>query len=167
MIPTARILHSTSLRLRIRVPGRKGDAPYFKALCDRMTPHLPDAEVSARPEIGTFVVRGRGIDPEAVAEFGRTSGLFDLHSEPGDPVMEPARPIAQIVRGIDRELAAFTGGAMNAPGLLFSGLVIWGIIELARGRFKSPPWYTAFWYAFGLFTKSLLDEKNADPGSLL
>ena len=28
--------------------------------------------------------------------------------------------------------------------------------EMAREANRTPPWYTAFWYAFGLFTKSLL-----------
>jgi hypothetical protein len=38
------------------------------------------------------------------------------------------------------------------------GLLGTGIYQIVRGNFGAPPWYTAFWYAFGVFTKSLIDK---------
>jgi hypothetical protein len=35
------------------------------------------------------------------------------------------------------------------------------VVEIMRGNFRMPPWYTAFWYAFGLFTKSMLDRTDS------
>jgi hypothetical protein len=47
---------------------------------------------------------------------------------------------------------------------LFAALVIFGISELIRGHWKTPPWYTAFWYAFGGYSKVLLDQAAAQRG---
>jgi len=33
-----------------------------------------------------------------------------------------------------------------------------GLYQILRGNFRAPPWYTAFWYALGIFTKSLSDK---------
>lgn len=47
----------------------------------------------------------------------------------------------------------------DLPGMAFLTLLGVGIYQLVRGNFAAPPWYTAFWYAMGIFTKSIMEKK--------
>jgi hypothetical protein len=51
---------------------------------------------------------------------------------------------------------------LDLPGMIFLSLLAVGLWELAIGNFKRPPWYTAFWYAFGLFSKAIFDELKSE-----
>jgi hypothetical protein len=48
---------------------------------------------------------------------------------------------------------------VDLPGMVFLSALLIGLYELARGNFRPPPWYTAFWYAFGVYSKSLMDRR--------
>jgi len=34
-----------------------------------------------------------------------------------------------------------------------------------RGNFGIPPWYTAFWYSFGVYTKQIAGGLREDPAA--
>ena len=55
-------------------------------------------------------------------------------------------------------------GKIDLPSGIFFALLGTGIYQLARGRFIIPPWYTAFWYAFGLVSMYVI-EKAAKGGA--
>ena len=40
---------------------------------------------------------------------------------------------------------------MDLAGILLLFLLIAGMTEILRGKIQMPPWYTAFWYAFGIY----------------
>ena len=44
----------------------------------------------------------------------------------------------------------------------FGVLLALGIYQISRGNFMAPAWYTAFWYAFGVLTKTLIDRDRAE-----
>jgi hypothetical protein len=64
-------------------------------------------------------------------------------------------PVSQLNQNIKR----FSGGALSGETMIFLLLLGFGAYELLRGGFRRPPWYTAFWYAFGLYTKSIVDRQ--------
>jgi hypothetical protein len=54
---------------------------------------------------------------------------------------------------------------LNLPGLIFLTLMGVGVFQLATGRRVIPPWYTAFWYAFGVFSRLLVKNNNKEKVS--
>lgn len=162
MVPFAQVSHRTVGRMRIRIPSRKGDAEYFSHLQDNLTKRFGFRTLTVNHWTGSVLIVNPSIDPNAVADHAAENGLFDLH------LLQPPQkglahdlfsPVAELNGGVRR----FTGGELDLGGLVFIGLLIYGMVEIARGNLSRPPWYTALWYAFGLFTKSIVDrsEKSA------
>jgi hypothetical protein len=58
-----------------------------------------------------------------------------------------------------------TGGELDIPSVFFAALLISGIYQIARGNMAAPAWYTAFWYAFGIFSRDML-HKVDEPRSI-
>ncbi|MCU0560855.1 MAG: hypothetical protein MUD16_11785 [Desulfobacterales bacterium] len=153
--PEAFIAHHSPHRLRIRIPSRRGDAAFFASVqkvCAR-SGERPEAN----PETASLLFVGETAAIDAVAEFGRAQALFDLrtHASPHRPLMHAAvKPVA----GLDRSLRLATGGRIDLPSGIFLMLMGFGIYEILRGRFSTPPWYTAFWYAFGLVSMYVIEK---------
>jgi hypothetical protein len=66
--------------------------------------------------------------------------------------------LVQPVAGLDRSLRAVTGGKVDIPSAVFLALLCSGLYQLMRGRISAPPWYTAFWYAFGLVSMYVIEK---------
>jgi hypothetical protein len=100
---------------------------------------------------------GENLDAGEIVEYARAHGLFQLTTaeSPDLPVMHG---IVQPVASIDRSLRSITGGKIDLPSGIFLALLGTGIYQLARGRFILPPWYTAFWYAFGLVSMYVIEK---------
>jgi len=67
MLTEAFISHSTSERLRVKVPGKKGDASYFSALASRFSGLPGVRHVEANPITGSVLLLiepGQGIELE-------------------------------------------------------------------------------------------------------
>ena len=116
-------------------------------------------DLAVNPRTASVLIKGSPIDPDHIMEVGNKNALFQLEASP--PKVEPlfnkvATPFRDLGRSIDR----FSGGELDLAGMAFLGLIAWGIIQLARGNLATPPWYVAFWYALGIFTKSLMDKPS-------
>jgi hypothetical protein len=103
---------------------------------------------------------GPDLDTDTIAAYARAQSLFDLRTP--EPHHRPIlHRIVQPVEAIDRSLSTVTGGAIDLPSGIFFALLAAGVYELARGRFSAPPWYTAFWYAFGLASMYVIEKTIA------
>jgi hypothetical protein len=69
-------------------------------------------------------------------------------------------------KAVDRKLLDLTGGTLDLPSGLFLALVITGVYQILRGQFRTPPWYTAFWYAFGLLTMFVVKKSISDGSTV-
>lgn len=156
MLPQAQIVHRTAQRLRIRIPGRRGERDFFARLEGSLKRDLELQEVRTNSLTGTVLLIGERIDVERLAELARGEGLFVLQgSAPPAPLSKKlVRPMANL----DESIRTISGGELDLPSLFFLGLLGMGIYQIARGNVGAPPWYTAFWYAFGVFTKYLIDK---------
>ncbi len=157
MADKAIICHQTTGRLRIKIPGRREDIRYFSNLRSEFRDEDYN-RVAANPFTGSLVLEADRIDVDGIATFASSQGLFELDRK--KPEREPlfkkvVNPVSALNAGIDR----ISGGDFNLPGVIFMVLLGFGATELIRGNFRTPPWYTAFWYAFGVFSKSLIDKK--------
>ncbi len=159
-VPEAFIAHRSPQRLRIRVPGRRGDAAFFSLVQDAFARN--GARPQANPETASLLFVGEAAAVTQVADLGRREGLFELrgHAPFRPPLMHAA---IQPVAGLNRSLQRATGGRIDLPSGIFLMLLGFGIYEILRGRLSSPPWYTAFWYAFGLVSMYVIEKGVRTP----
>jgi hypothetical protein len=164
VLPEAFVSHHSSGRLRIRIPSRRGEEDFFSSLEAACARWHARARTRTNPLTGSVLICADAIDREELADFGRAQGLFDLQTQSGSrrPVMhDMVKPVA----GLDRSLTLLTGGRVDLASGVFLTLLGFGIYEIARGRWTSPPWYTAFWYAFGLVSMFVIEKSvRAIPG---
>jgi len=156
-LPVAHIGHRTAERLRIRIPSRKGDAAYFSEVGKSLSEHGAVSSLEVSPRTASVLIKGFQPDLESIISVGEEHALFKLEdSAPKAKLL--SRKIAAPFRDLGRSIDRFSGGEIDLAGAVFLGLIGWGITQLARGNFVAPPWYTAFWYALGVYTKSLVDK---------
>ncbi len=160
MIPKATLCHRTGKRLRLKISEFRGDHDYFRSVED----HFRNAgfeKVLTNPLTGSVIVENDPISVEKIAGIAKKQGLFILersHKETEPLVKKVTVPLSEI----NSDLKKFSGGSLDLPVAIFLLLLSFGIIELLRGNFKMPPWYTAFWYAFGVFSKSIFDSRQKE-----
>jgi hypothetical protein len=109
--------------------------------------------VSANPVTGSLLVEGEAIDVGRVRRLGAERQLFDLEESAAAPLPLSCKIVAPL-GDLDNALRGATGGEVDMAGAVFVALLASGIYEISRGNFALPAWYTAFWYAFGVFSKS-------------
>jgi hypothetical protein len=162
-LPEASISHQSVDRLRIKVASRKGDAGYFANVLKSLSGLRKFKHLVANSLTGSVLFIGENLDAGEIAEHASEHKLFHLITAdpPSLPVMHS---IVQPVASIDRSLRTISGGKIDLPSGIFFALLGTGIYQLARGRFGAPPWYTAFWYAFGLVSMYVI-EKAAKGGA--
>jgi hypothetical protein len=163
--PSASICHQSAARLRIKVASRRGDAAYFSKAIEVLARLRKFDRLVANPLTGSLLIAGESVDAGEIAGHALKHGLFRLEADRVEkrPIMRGmVRPVAQV----DQALRGFTGGKIDLPSGIFLALLATGIYQIARGRFVVPPWYTAFWYAFGLITMFVVEKsvrENSPP----
>lgn len=162
-LPRAVICHRAVDRLRLRIASRRGDAAYFSEVIKGLSGMRKFAHLSANPLTGSVLLTGELLDVAGVEAYAREHGLFGVGAAeaPSRPLM---RDLALSVASVDRSLRTLTGEKVDLPSAIFLALLGTGIYELVRGRFSAPPWYTAFWYAFGLASMYVIEKAaKGDP----
>jgi len=156
-LPAARIGHQTAERLRIKIPSRKGEEAYFSEVKAVLQKKVSMAGIEVNPATGSVLLKGLQVDAAAIASVGEETSLFALETRPSGN--EPlSKKIATPFRDLSRSVDRFSGGELDLPGMAFLSLIGVGVYQLARGNIVAPPWYSAFWYALGLFTKHIVDK---------
>ena len=159
MVPEAYVGHQTSKRLRIKVPSQRGDSAYFELLRDKLSRYEALEGVEVNAVTGSALLEHAGLEVAALAEFANRHGLFMLM-----PKSVGTKPlslhVAEPLRRMSCELDRLTGGQVDLPGLVLLMLLSTGVYQILRGNFGAPPWYTAFWYALGVFSKSAIDRNK-------
>lgn len=162
-LPWAHVSHRSAKRLRIRIPSEKGNSAYFESLRKTLSGYKGVESAEVNGLTGSLLLVGDRIDLESLAGFGEAHHLFTIQdasdNPPGNPGHLPGRAVRPI-QGMQRAMDQMTGGNLNLTGLIFFVLLGSGAYQILRGNFGAPPWYTAFWYAFGVFTKQLADKAN-------
>ena len=161
-LPQARIAHRMTDRVRFRIPDRKGDTDYFADAARRLADRFQPRRLEANPGTGSLLVVDEELDIDAVISFARTEKLFQLEAVHPAPL---ARSATEPLRGLSAMLKESTLGHLDLPTLAFFGLIGVGTVQLLRNGLRSPPWYTAFWYAMGIYLKSLADKQSEPDAS--
>jgi hypothetical protein len=119
--------------------------------------------LEVNPATGSVLFLGKGVDLNKIAAAAQKEGLFTLQVLEQRPVPLSKR-IAAPLGSLSSQVRGMTGGQLDLPGLAFLALLGFGLFQIVRGDLRSPPWYTAFWYAFGFFSKSLVDMSAEGDG---
>ncbi|MGC8659764.1 MAG: HMA2 domain-containing protein [Desulfomonilaceae bacterium] len=164
MIPEAHIVHKVQNRLRIKVPSMRGDKAFFVSIQEKFSKPSAGQTIVVNPDTASVLFLGH-FTAKHVAEMAQKAKLFKLKTTTRRPETLLGG-VKDMFRTVDKRLLKVTGGEMDIPSLVFLGLISHGIYQFARGNFTGPPWYTAFWYALGLFSKTSLmtelEEIEAD-----
>ena len=149
-LPGAYICHHSAQRLRIKITSRKGNAGYFEKLQSTLAGLRSFSEFEVNALTGSVLIVDEHINVDEIADFGRTRQLFDLGNQNNSHSPMTTQLVSQL-EGLNLNLRRLTTGEMDLAGILLLFLLISGLTELLRGRIQMPPWYTAFWYAFGIY----------------
>src|SRR5215467_4271458 len=76
MIPVAYIEHQLPGRVRLRVPSRRGDVPFFERVVQELSKHQAIREISASPLTGSITLQFVG-PPHPIAAAAADQGLFE------------------------------------------------------------------------------------------
>lgn len=161
MLPEAIIRSHLSGRIRFQVRSQKGNLEYFQKLEKGLGVALPDHRTTASALTGSVVIQNASIDLDEIAAIADRQRLFSLRRET-EPAPSMATRVGLPIRNVNHQIRKVSGGRLDLSGVVFLGLLAFGMWELAIGNFRRPPWYTAFWYAFGLFSKTIVDELRQD-----
>jgi|SRR5271157_3179165 len=156
MIPDAHVSHGMARRLRIKIPSKRGDVSYFSTLQERLSGCPGVGEIRVNPQTGSALISYE-CEKKTLAEFAREKDLFLLRRS------TPRRKtlfgnVADTFQAYNQDIKKLTGGEVDIPSLVFVSLLISGIWQIARGNLAMPAWYTAFYYALGVFTRAQVDE---------
>lgn len=149
-IPQAYICHKAPRRLRIRINSRKGNAEYFENLQAALIRYRTFDRLEINTLTGSVLIEDEHLNVDDIAEQAKSRGLFELT----DPHHSRSPMTIQLVSHLDNlnsTIRRMTAGQMDLAGVLLLALLISGLSQLFRGNLRMPPWYTAFWYAFGIY----------------
>ncbi|MBF0565424.1 MAG: hypothetical protein HQK89_09285 [Nitrospirae bacterium] len=151
---TAFITHNINGRLRLRVPSKKGDAHFFESVRSRLATLEGVASVEINPQTTSVLVM-HSTSTTGIVEH--LKGLLRLNDplQAGKANANVSELISELVKKANDGTKEITGKGLDIPRVAFLSLLSFGLYQLNRGNFVVPPWYTAFWYAHGIFTKYL------------
>ena len=96
--PAASICHAVPGRIRVRVPGMRGNQAWFDALCADLVRRPSFSVVPAKARTGTILLGGRDLEPAGVASRARTAGWFELLTDEVESATKATgRPLAAIM----------------------------------------------------------------------
>jgi hypothetical protein len=158
MVPDARVVHATIRRLRVRIPSKKGDGSYFSLIKESLADCPGIETVEVNPLTGSALLI-HDTDAATIADYAARNDLFRF-----TPWKGSSRTLFQSVEEglgkLNKRLKRVSGGEFDIPSLFFVILLISGMFQIARGNLGAPAWYTAFWYAFGIFSRDAM--RNLD-----
>lgn len=157
MLPQSYITHRTRKRVRIKIPRKRGDAIYFQTLKDKLERfHLVET-VQANSLTGSLLIITHHAEIDDIISFAESEKLFTSTRRHAKS-LSLSRQLVDPLTTFSDSMKRFSDGYVDLPGLIFLLLIGGGIYQVLKGNLVIPPWYTFFWYGFGVFTKTVMDH---------
>ncbi len=156
----ADVVHQTTTRVRVKLRDKVRDPAFYERLKESVT-GIPGAEsVEVNPITGSILFKGRDLNAHHIAAALVEKSSLRFEAAPAlHPVQRAVRPFV----ALSHKLREMTGGEVGLTEAGFLALLTIGVVQVLRGNITAPPWYTAFWYAFGVFSKALVEKYAAEP----
>ncbi|TKD39160.1 MAG: hypothetical protein E5W98_22875 [Mesorhizobium sp.] len=140
MLPKARVEHTMSGRLRVRVSDFRGDVSYFRSAIDKLSNYPEIAGLRANPMTGSFIIEHK-TDLPSIRKIAADCEVFDLQETSSPPPRQgPPPPRGNMA---DDRTLALEGDIATVIGLL--GLAAY---QATRGHALGTATEN-FWNAFG------------------
>ena len=152
----AHVAHATKDRLRLRLPELKNNIASMGGLKTALMGIDGVNKVEINPlTAGVLIIHSNAQTHILTAAV--QSGLFTIKEKKIDKsIATPLTTnVVETARLMNRQLKSLTGRQLDLPNMFFLVLFGVGIFQVAKGNFALPAWYTAFWYAYGVFTKGM------------
>jgi hypothetical protein len=135
MIPIAYVEHQLPGRVRLRVPSRRGEVPFFENVVQELSKHPAIRELSASPLTGSITLRY--FEPlQSITAAAADQRLFETRRlEPQSNASEPKRA-PRLSEG---------SGLTNGIATGLSGL---GLLQMTQGNILGSA-AESLWHAFG------------------
>lgn len=149
-IPEAFITHKTKYRARIKIPSKKGDRNYFNNLEQKLSECNGLTNIKVNPVSGSVLVY-HSTNIVDILKFALKTQIFN----PVDTKQKPFNlhsSISKVFGNLNKHFQGLTGGSIDIADAAFLSLLGLGIYQISRGNLSAPAWYTAFWYALGIFS---------------
>ena len=162
--PEAQIGHMITGRLRLKIPGRKGDRSYLGAVVKELSSVPGIEQVTMNPDTAGILIIHK-LEMEELRKNITLSDHFRLGPLP-EPQTEKYGPgsfhgdVKSCFSGVSREIERLTGRTLSIGEMAFLGLLGAGTLQIGRGNLIAIPWYTAFWYALNIFLFTDIQGKN-------
>ena len=148
-LPEGRVGHLSTGRLRVRIPDRRGDDPFFKTVEERLAGWDSVHLVEVNPLTASVLVHFS----DFAALFAENIAKNDLFAVDFDELIAASQPgqsltqwAAQRVGEADRAMRRWTSGAADIRNTMFLLLIVGAAIQLLRGNIAVPA-TTLAWYA--------------------
>lgn len=167
MTPAAVIAHSSTGRLRIRIPSQKGNLAALKSEGDTLAACPGVISIEVNPGTGSILLLHQ-TTAQAIAEFARSRNVLSFEAPAAKvPSAEIRRNIGDTFKSVDRTIQDLTSGDMDLSGLAMAALVVAGTAQLLSGNAAAIPWFAAYWYAYHLYSRTKEGDKKdkSAPGS--
>jgi hypothetical protein len=160
--PGAYVCHHSPQRLRIKITSRRGDAEYFENLQVALARFREFSKLEVNPLTASVLIVDDSVDVAGLAEYAKSRHIFDLMDQNNSPSPLTTQLVSHL-GNLNSGIRKLTTGEVDLAGILLLLLLISGVAELLRGNIRMPPWYTAFWYAFGIYKLATAGkEKSSD-----
>jgi hypothetical protein len=144
MLPQAELVHQTKGRLRVRIPGQRGNREYFGKIRESL------AELEGAQSVETNYLTGSVLvlhesSPKVIQDYAEEKGLFQVRHN-NSQAIALSRRIASGFKQVEGRVNALTKGEVDVTGLAFLGLAVAGAFQI----FKKNVWpagVTLLWYA--------------------
>lgn len=158
MLPDAYVSHVIPGRLRVKIPSKKGDARYFDDVHKQMSGYEGIARVAVNSLTASVLVIHE-LNSRKIAAYAEQSNLFRIEDvKPFEKQTYISRKVSETFRDVNSRVIVSTKGFANVPDLVLLTLVGLSVIQISRGNFTAPAWYTALWYALNIFLKAQAKE---------
>jgi hypothetical protein len=162
-LPEARISHATANRVRLKVPAKRYDEDFFRAVEQRLKGWRNVERVEVNPLTASVLVHFS--DPAALVReaMNGNNDLFRIvYPEPQEHG-SAAPPLARLQGTIamaDGSLRQWTSGAVDLRTAIFAVLLMGGLQQLAQGNVAAPA-ATLLWYA-----ATVIGLPGTEPGEV-
>jgi hypothetical protein len=162
-LPEARIAHATPNRVRLKVPAKRYDEAFFRAVEQRLKGWRNVERVEVNPLTASILVHFS--DPAALVReaMNGNNDLFRIvYREPqGDgPAPSLLTGLQGTVATADGSLRQWTSGAVDLRTAVFAAFLLGGLQQLAQGNVAAPA-ATLLWYA-----ATVLGLPGTEPGEV-
>jgi hypothetical protein len=152
----AHVVHQTKGRMRLRIPRRRKDLPYFLDLYEdlRQVPDITDVVIN--PSTASVLLYFPEKSARPVLYSLQRIGL--LQNDGGE---QSSRPLLGRIQGLltDRQ-----GAATDARTILLTIMIGIAIHQALRGRILAPA-LSALWYAYDLIAARKREREVLDSGA--